>query len=419
MVRFCPPIHVWLLIAAALAANPAICHAAVVSLVRQSRPITIAEFVAGAPAGGVVHDFFITTQSDLLSISGITIDAPLYQHQWGSNHRPSATALVDQDASVGVNSFIQMPGDTLVLGGGFNGGAGSLWGDLSDDGAQQDFLFARLTTTEAGLFAGNLAVRTDFGFESLPFQFQLPALGDVAPLNNADSLQIEYTPLPPPRAPEPPTPVIEAPSTHPAVPKIDVVEILPPAVEPPSIPPSFPTEPPEAAKPPVDEPPADHSSEGIVNIVVYPFPLVFDNLWINWPGRADSDTSLLELLGDIEPISLDGFLDAELLVNIAGGNATFVELSSMLNSQVELHMFSVGSMDAPVLRNSTYDSARRSAHVPEPASAALGAAAITAAIGFRRQTGKNWSKNAELAITSSWHDRRRGVSLTRFNVSSR
>ncbi|HMO84213.1 MAG TPA: hypothetical protein PKC18_04745, partial [Lacipirellulaceae bacterium] len=103
--------------------------AAEMTLVRSSRPVTTAEAAGGAPLGGMVHDFFVTSDADLL-VLGPEINVSIYKHPYNSNREAPDPELVTAFPAVGASSFLRLPGDTIVLGGGFTG-PGSAWGDLS------------------------------------------------------------------------------------------------------------------------------------------------------------------------------------------------------------------------------------------------------------------------------------------------
>ncbi len=59
--------------------------AAILSMSRTDRPVTAAEISDGAPFSGIVHEFFVTSESDILSVTRVVIDRPLFQHAAGSD----------------------------------------------------------------------------------------------------------------------------------------------------------------------------------------------------------------------------------------------------------------------------------------------------------------------------------------------
>jgi len=230
--------------------NPGGGPMAKLSIARQSRAVTPDEIAGGAPSGGFVHEFFVTTDTDILSVNKVNIDVPLYEHALGADNAAPAQPIVDMMPSLAADSFIQMPSDTVMLGGGVAGAGEKLWGDLSNDGGQENFLFARLTVDQTGTFGGNVSVRTDTDFVSLPFEFLLPGTeSDMALLASEPAYSREYS-LQPPAPPTIPEPNVEPPSPSPIEPPPtppDGTEPLeqapgqepPPAIDPPPTPPTW------------------------------------------------------------------------------------------------------------------------------------------------------------------------------------
>ncbi|HEX6960630.1 MAG TPA: PEP-CTERM sorting domain-containing protein, partial [Lacipirellula sp.] len=72
---------------------------------------------------------------------------------------------------LGSDSWISTPGGTSTAGGGFSADNSS-WFDSSNDGAQANFMFARLTTSQAGVFSGRISVAGATAVEN--FEFSLP-----------------------------------------------------------------------------------------------------------------------------------------------------------------------------------------------------------------------------------------------------
>jgi hypothetical protein len=111
----------------------------------------------GAPTGGDVWKFFVTTDADILSVNRVLISstAPLYQEAppFGSNVEPPAPEFVALLPSLSADSWISTPGPTQLLGPDMPGdGDLSLWGDLTNDGPQDHFQFAQLTFPAATFF---------------------------------------------------------------------------------------------------------------------------------------------------------------------------------------------------------------------------------------------------------------------------
>lgn len=233
----------------AAVAWPVSAMAATVTLSRQVRPVTAEEILGGALPGGFVHDFFVSSGSDLLSVNRVAIDVPLFQHELGSDSAAPAAPLAAMAPALSADSFIALPGSTLMLGGGFGGGAENLWGDLSDDGPQENFHFARLTVNETGRFAGQLSLRGYDSVVNLPFDFALPGRASDLGLLDAEPLfTLDYSLDPPPYVP-PAIPPVVPPISPPVAPPVG-----PPAVPPFGPLPEFPISPP--ANPPSVDPPA-------------------------------------------------------------------------------------------------------------------------------------------------------------------
>lgn len=148
--------------------------------------VNAAQAADGAPADGDVHEFFVTTDADILSVGNVlvTLDggAALYQNvAFGSDSAPPNPALAAAFPSTVVDSFVTTPGaNTSLLGGDINTGAVANFGDLSDDGPVQNFRFAQLTVPAGatGLFTGQVSINDGAGgsFDQ-PFSF---AIGGVA-----------------------------------------------------------------------------------------------------------------------------------------------------------------------------------------------------------------------------------------------
>jgi hypothetical protein len=241
------------------------------TLARTSREVTPAEIAGGAPVGGLVHEFRVTSDADLLSVNRVSIDVPLFQDALGIDNAAPNVAQAALSSGMTADSFITLPSDTLVLGGGFaNSGGENLWGDLSNDGAQQDFLFARLTTDQAGTFSGNISLRGDSSPVTLPFSFPLPDVAD-----STTTVSIQYALDPPPPVEPVPAP---APPVGPTLPPID-----------PALPPVDPTFPPVDPVLPIDPLPpvaGDPPIAGDPPVVSDP-PIVGDPPIVSDPSPRD------------------------------------------------------------------------------------------------------------------------------------
>ena len=154
-------------------------QAASVTYSESNAPVSAAAEAAGAPAGGTVYDFLATTDADILSVGEVlvtftsgsmfNVDPP-----FGSNTAPPDPAFISLNAALEADSWITTPGSTSLLGPDLTATDGtSTFGDLSDEGAQTDFTFARLGVTPGaeGTFSGRVTVAGSSGPENFPFSF--------------------------------------------------------------------------------------------------------------------------------------------------------------------------------------------------------------------------------------------------------
>lgn len=196
--------------------------AAEMTFVRLSRPVTAAETAGGAPVGGMVHDFYATSDADLL-ILATHFNQSVYQHPYGSDHAAPSPEMIAYYPAVGADSFFTLPSSTVMLGGGFTGpGPEKAWGDLSNDGPQSDFLFGRLTTTTPGAFAGYFAVRGQETYIEMPFNFALPGASgpftETLLVSGIEQSQTPYTPSTPSSPTDDERPASEPKHIKPALP---------------------------------------------------------------------------------------------------------------------------------------------------------------------------------------------------------
>jgi hypothetical protein len=162
-----------------------------VELSRRSRATFDSEKHSGAP-NGYVHEFFVTSSSDLISVANVEIDTSVYQREKGHGKLliPDISASY---AALSADSFITTPGasqdsDDSFLG---HNPAESIWSDETDDVPLKEFLFARLTVSETGSFAGEINVRGPAGAVSLPFEFVLPGVeGDLELLEKEQTYRL-------------------------------------------------------------------------------------------------------------------------------------------------------------------------------------------------------------------------------------
>jgi hypothetical protein len=163
-----------------------------VSFSTSSRPVSAQEAGGGAPAGGTVYEFFVTTDLDILSIDEVNVvpaESLFQDAAFGSNTAPPNPALIPIFPGLAADSFITTPGNTNTT-----GGANpflvpnSSWFDTDNNGAVANFKFAQLTFPAAvstqWAFSGrvNLAGATavenfDFAFRGVPEPSSLALAG--------------------------------------------------------------------------------------------------------------------------------------------------------------------------------------------------------------------------------------------------
>jgi hypothetical protein len=150
----------------------------------------------------------------------------------------------------------------MTAGGGFKNAPGDhAWFDVTNDGPQQNFMFAQLTTGQTGAFSGKMMVRTDGGFAALPFSFTLPGTtSDLGLLASEQTFQMDYSiPAPPPVVPVALTPPPFQGPQPPVVPD-PPVQTPPPVAVDPTIPPvadphANPRQAPDQPQPSPNQPP--------------------------------------------------------------------------------------------------------------------------------------------------------------------
>jgi hypothetical protein len=135
---------------------------------------------AGAPAQADVYKFFTTTSADILSIDNIKVtlgSGSLFQvaPPFGSDTAAPDPAFVGLNRALEADTWITTPGATSLLGTGLPGDGTGSWGDLVDNGAQNNFQFATLTVPKGtvGSFAGRINVAGSAGPENFAFNFTL------------------------------------------------------------------------------------------------------------------------------------------------------------------------------------------------------------------------------------------------------
>jgi hypothetical protein len=308
------------------------------SITPESRLVTSQEVAGGAPAGAVVNDFRLTTDADVLCVCNVDITSPLYQHALGKDDGAWPQELIDTQPAVGADSFIQAPGSTVVLGGGFSGGKDSLWGDLSNDGPQTDFLFSRLTTTETGAFTGAISLRTTAtsdGYIMVPFTMSLPGTADDLLALGATTHQDfkQYAPLPPPPTPVVPTPPAPEPAPTPGEDPLQRPGSDPnsPQIDPPPDqrqPTDNPNEPPTI---PIDDPPLILTIDPAMRPGLKAFPITGVGrpfIWSRWdPSMAPGGIIDLEL--PYADIDVTAVLDGGTLIYATSLNSTSNDSSAI------------------------------------------------------------------------------------------
>lgn len=138
------------------------------------RPPSAAEIGGGVPADATVNEYRFNSDADILRVGDVVIDvkSALYQNGLGSDAEPPNPAFVAVFPALAADSWITTPGDaTAVAGGGFPNDNSS-WFDTTDNGPQNGFLFARLTSTQVGRFRGVVSASGAAGPEV--FSFDLP-----------------------------------------------------------------------------------------------------------------------------------------------------------------------------------------------------------------------------------------------------
>lgn len=368
----------------------ALADAAAISLSRTSRAVTAAEVADGAPAGGFVHEFFVNSDSDLLCVGADPFGATFFNHTLGSDVAPPSPADVSANPALGTNSFIALPSETSRLGGGFSSASGErVWFDLSKDGPQQNFMFARFTTTgQTASFTGNIFA---WGYDApvhLPFSFALPGTeADLALLVAEPDYSLEYSLDPPPA----PIPLPVVPETVPTTPSIPEPLPAPPEVPLVIHPPA--TAPPVPEQPPVVDPPATPAEPEVpigppetpIHVILPGFQigLTYDleitPIHMGWNRYWRLTSDLL----DPTRIDLTTF-DGDLKITDGTG---LVALTSF-ETTGELYVttsFNVANSRLTLNRAGFASATAASTQIPEPSTALLAATALFALSAARRR----------------------------------
>lgn len=124
-----------------------------------------------------VHEFFVTSDADILSVNNVEISGTLYQDPLGTDTGAPIPPFTELIPSLGADSWITTPGNTSTAGGGFSNPRSS-WFDSSNDGAVTHFMFARLTSPNLRSFSGRVSVAGATSVEN--FEFAAPIVPEPA-----------------------------------------------------------------------------------------------------------------------------------------------------------------------------------------------------------------------------------------------
>jgi hypothetical protein len=126
-------------------------RAATVSVRQSFSPPSPEAIAAGVPADMGIHDLYLTSDADVLAIDRVTVmplSGSLFQvpPPFGADNEPPAPAFIALNRALEADSWMSTPGATTLLGPTLPGdGQFTTFGDLTNDGPQADFHFARLT----------------------------------------------------------------------------------------------------------------------------------------------------------------------------------------------------------------------------------------------------------------------------------
>ena len=181
-----------------IAVLPATSQAATVEFSVSTSPVSAEAEAAGAPAGGTIFDYFVTTDADILSVDQVLVDVSggsFFQvpPPFGSDTVAPDAAFLALNRALEADSWITTPGLTNLLGPGLDMTNGtSTFGDLSNDGPQTDFHFARfgMPPDATGTFSARVTVAGASGPESFPLSFDLEVVPDVLVPNLPDGSEL-------------------------------------------------------------------------------------------------------------------------------------------------------------------------------------------------------------------------------------
>lgn len=183
-----------------IALLPVAAQAATVEFSVSTSPVSAEAEAAGAPAGGTIFDYFVTTDADILSVDQVLVDVSggsFFQvpPPFGSDTVPPDPAFLALNRALEADSWITTPGSTNLLGPGLDMTDGtSTFGDLSNDGLQTDFHFARfgMPPDTTGTFSARVTVAGASGPESFPLSVDLEVVPDVLVPNVPDGSEISF-----------------------------------------------------------------------------------------------------------------------------------------------------------------------------------------------------------------------------------
>jgi hypothetical protein len=155
------------------------------------RPVTAQEagdLLRGpAPSPGWVHQFFVTTDADILVIDEVRIftfgNEPLTNMfnsgpPFASNSDPPNPIFVSLWPALGADSWVTTPGITARAGADLPGDGSTAFFDTSNDGPQTNFQFAQITVPEGTLFgfSGRITIASTLSSGTpytVPFYFPI------------------------------------------------------------------------------------------------------------------------------------------------------------------------------------------------------------------------------------------------------
>ena len=184
-----------------IAVLPATSQAATVEFSVSTSPVSAEAEAAGAPAGGTIFDYFVTTDADILSVDQVLVDVSggsFFQvpPPFGSDTVAPDAAFLNLNRALEADSWITTPGSTNLLGPGLDMTDGtSTFGDLSNDGPQTDFHFARfgMPPDATGTFSARVTVAGASGPESFPLSVDLEVVPDVLVPSLPDGSTISFS----------------------------------------------------------------------------------------------------------------------------------------------------------------------------------------------------------------------------------